>query len=128
MQIDILVTNKNEFKSWDAYVESQLRKLISNFIDIPQIKLRPYSIGYNIKDPVFPCCKTYLYGISFVDPESFEIKPNKVINLREPIKKFVIEIDKKRDNKNEKNMRINFKAMKDLPFEILQIQKDEMRK
>ena len=66
--------------------------------------------------------------MSKVDPESFENKPNKVINLREPIKKFVIEIDKKRDNKNEKNMRINFKAMKDLPFEILQIQKDEMRK
>ena len=128
LQIDILVTNKSEFKSWDAYVESQLRKLISNFIDIPQIKLRPYSIGYNIKDPVYPCCKTYLYGISFVNPESFEIKPNKVINLRDPIKKFVIEIDKKRDNKNEKNMRITFKAMKDLPFEILQIQKDEMRK
>ena len=28
----------------------------------------------------------------------------------------------------KKNMKINFKAMKDLPFEILQIQKDEMRK
>ena len=83
--------NKIEFKSWDGYVESQIRKLILNFIDLPQIKLRPYSVGYHIKDTVFPCSKTYLFGICFVDPESLEPKPNKIINLREPIKKFIME-------------------------------------
>ena len=118
--------NKIEFKSWDGYVESQIRKLILNFIDLPQIKLRPYSVGYHIKDTVFPCSKTYLFGICFVDPESLEPKPNKIINIREPIKKFVMEIDKKRMNKND-NLRINFKEMKDLPFEILQSQKEEMK-
>ena len=123
-----MATSKAVLKSWDGLVESQIRKLINNFIDIPQIKLRPYSVVYNIKDAVYPFSRTYLYGISFVDPESLEIKPNKVINLREPVKKFIVDLDKKRDNKSEKNLRINFKEMKDLPFEILQIQKDEMRK
>ena len=127
LQIDILAMNKIEFKSWDGYVESQIRKLILNFIDLPQIKLRPYSVGYHVKDPAFPCSKTYLFGICFVDPESLEVKPNKIINIREPIKKFIMEIDKKRTNKND-NLRINFKEMKDLPFEIQQFQKEEMRK
>ena len=126
LQIDILAMNKIEFKSWDGYVESQIRKLILNFIDLPQIKLRPYSVGYHIKDTVFPCSKTYLFGICFVDPESLEPKPNKIINIREPIKKFIMEIDKKRMNKND-YLRINFKEMKDLPFEILQSQKEEMK-
>ena len=125
LQIDILAMNKTDFKSWDGLVESQIRKLIFNFIGIPEIKLRPFSVGYNIKDAVYPFSRTYLFGISFVNPESLE-KPNKIINLREPVKKFIIELDKKRDNKNEKNLRINFKEMKDLPFEILEIQKDEM--
>ena len=131
LQIDILAKEKKDFKSWDGLVESQLRKLILNFIDLPQIKLRPFSVGYNVKDASYPYSKTYLFGISFVDPETLEIKPNKVINLREPIKKFVVDLDKKRGNANDKmlkNLRINFKEMKDLPFEILQIQKDEMRK
>ena len=128
LEIDVLATSKAVLKSWDGLVESQIRKLINNFIEIPQIKLRPYSVVYNIKDAVYPFSRTYLYGISFVDPESLEIKPNKVINLREPVKKFIVDLDKKRDNKSEKNLRINFKEMKDLPFEILQIQKDEMRK
>ena len=44
------------------------------------------------------------------------------------MKKFVIDIDKKRENKNDRKLRITFKAMKDLPFEILQILKDEMKK
>jgi len=38
LQIDILAKNKNEFKPWDGFVESQLRKLIFNFIEFPQIK------------------------------------------------------------------------------------------
>ena len=125
LQIDILATNKSDFKPWDGFVESQLRKLIFSFNEFPQIKFRPFSIGYEIKDPVFPCSKTYFYGIKFVDPETLEPKPNKVINLREPIKKFVSDLDKKRTKKTETNMRINFREMKDLPIEILKIIKDE---
>ena len=65
------------------------------------------------------------YGIKFVDPETLEPKPKKIINLREPIKKFVCDLDKKRNKKDETNMRINFREMKDLPIEILKIIKDE---
>ena len=127
LQIDILAMDEIKFKSWDGLVESQIRKLIFNFVGMQEIKIRPFSNGYKVKDAIFPCCKTYLFGISFVDPESLE-KANKVINIREPVKKFVIELDKKRINKNDRNLRINFKAMKDLPLEILQIIKDASRK
>ena len=120
--------NKADFKAWDGFVESQSLKLIYNFIDIPQIKLRPFSVAFDVKDATYPFSRTYLYGISFVDPETLGEKTNKIINLREPVKKFVIDIDKKRENKNDRNLRITFKAMKDLPFEILQILKDEMKK
>ena len=145
LQIDILAVDKCDFKEWDSYVESRLRKLIMSFIEIPQIKLRPFSVGYEIKDSFFSCNKTYFYGINFVDPETLDPKPNKVINLRDPIKKFVYELDKYREkykakkneanktetNKTETNktetikskinLRINFKALKDLPIEILKI-------
>ena len=102
-----------------------MRKLISYFIEFPQIKLRPFSVGYEIKDSVFPCSKTYIYGIKFVDPETLDPKPNKVINLREPVKKFVTDLDKKRNKKNETNLRINIKALKDLPIEILESNREE---
>ena len=125
LQIDILAMNKADFKPWDGFVESQLRKLISYFIEFPQIKLRPFSVGYEIKDSVFPCSKTYIYGIKFVDPETLDPKPNKVINLREPVKKFVTDLDKKRNKKNETNLRINIKALKDLPIEILESNREE---
>ena len=117
LEIDILA--KSDFKSWDGLVESQLRKLISNFIDIPQIKLRPFSVAYDVKDNVYPYSRTYLFGICFVDPETLEIKPNKAINLRDPVKRFIIDLDKKRDKKEDKNMRINFKLYKDLPLEVI---------
>ena len=128
LQIDILAMNKADFKAWDGFVESQSLKLIYNFIDIPQIKLRPFSVAFDVKDATYPFSRTYLYGISFLDPKNLGEKTNKVINLKEPVKKFVIDIDKKRENKNDRNLRITFKAMKDLPFEILQILKDEMKK
>ena len=125
LQIDILAMYKNDFKEWDGYVESRLRKLVVSFIDINQIKLRPFSIGYNIEDAIYPNSKTYFYGINFVDPETLEPKPNKSINLREPVKKFVIELEKYRRNKKDNeelkeiNVRINFKPSKDLPLKIL---------
>jgi poly(A) polymerase len=138
LQIDILAADKSDFKEWDGYVESRLRKLILLFIEIPQIKLRPFSVGYEIKDSFFSCSKTYFFGINFVDPATLDPKPNKVINLREPIKKFVYELEKNREkyklkkneankgevnkndsNKSKLNVRINFKALKDLPIEIL---------
>ena len=128
LEIDILSMNKADFKSWDGFVESQLRKLIFLFNDIPQIKLRPFSNAYTVKDKdtTYPFSRTYLYGISFVDPEKLKIKNNdKVINLREPVTKFITDLDKKRDKKNEKNLRINFKSINDLPFEILQKQREE---
>jgi len=73
---------------------------------------------FGVKDATYPFSRTYLYGISFLDPKNLGEKTNKVINLKEPVKKFVIDIDKKRENKNDRNLRINFKVMKDLPFEI----------
>ena len=138
LQIDILSADKSDFKEWDGYVESRSRKLIQSFLDIPQIKLRPFSVGYEIKDSSFSCSRTYFFGINFVDPETLDPKPNKEINLREPIKKFVFELEKYREkykikrsesnkietnkndsNKNKINVRINFKALKDLPIEIM---------
>ena len=94
LQIDILSMYKKNFKEWDVYVESRLRKLVVSFIDINQIKLRPFSVGYNIEDPKYKFSKTYFYGINFVDPATIEPQPNKIINLRDPVKKFVIESDK----------------------------------
>ena len=116
LQINILA--KSDFKSWDGLVEIHLRKLVVNFFDMPQIKLRPFSVAYDVKDDVYPYSRTYFFGISLVDPETLAIKPNKVINLREPIKKFISDLDKKRDKKEDKNMRISLKDLKDLPFEV----------
>ena len=125
LQIDILSMKKSDLKEWDGYVESRLRKLVVLFIELTQIKVRPFSAVYEIKDPKYPYSKTYFFGINFVDPETLDPKPNKVINLREPVKKFVIELDKYRKTKkkieeNSINVRINFKALKDLPIETLQ--------
>ena len=127
LQIDILSKNKSDFKSWVGFVESQLIKLICNFIDINQIKLRPFSNGYDIKDKIYPFCKTYLFGLSYIEPENSENKSNKNINIKEIYKKFLVYMYKKRDKKNEKNLRIEIKVIKDLPPEILQIHKDSLK-
>lgn len=125
LQIDILANKKDAFKSWQGLVDSQLRKLIGAFIEFPQIKLRPFSIGYDIKDEDFPFSKTYFYGVKFIDPEKLEHKPSMNINLREPIKVFVQDLEKKRKNDKDKNIRFSFKTSKELPIEILQIKKKE---
>ena len=128
LQIDILSMYKKNFKEWDGYTESRLRKLVISFIDINQIKLRPFSVWYNIEDPKYKFSKTYFYGINFVDPATIEPQPNKIINLRDPVKKFVIESDKNRKTKketeeikeiNDINVRINFICAKDLPLQVL---------
>ena len=128
LQIDILSMHKNDLKEWDGYIESRFRKLVVSCIEINQIKLRPFSVGFNnIKDAInstYHYSKTYFFGINFVDPETLPKPINKEINLREPVKKFIIELDKYRKNKKkneekEINVRINFKRDKDLPIEIL---------
>ena len=125
LQIDILAIHKSDFKEWDGYVESRLRKLVVSFIEMPQIKLRPFSVGFDINDAVYPYNKTYFYGINLIDPETLDPKPNKTINLREPVKKFVNELEKQRkikkkneENYKEINVRIKFIALKDLPIDI----------
>ena len=128
LQIDILSKEKSDLKEWDGYVESRFKqKFIKYLNELTQIKVRPFSVVFEIKDPSYLYSKTYIFGINFVDPEKLEPKPNKVINLREPVKKFVSELDnkyrkiKKRNEENSINVRINFKASKDLPLEILQM-------
>ena len=129
LQIDILSMNKEDFKEWDSYVESRLGTFVYFFIDINQIKVRPFSVSFDIRDDIYPYSKTYFYGINFVDPETLENPPNnKTINLREPVKKFVFELDKHRREKKKKeenmkdiNVRINFKTLKNVPIEILKI-------
>lgn len=74
LQIDILSKNKKDFKEWDSYVESRLRKLVVLFIEINQIKVRPFSVSFDIReasDAIYPYSKTYFYGINFIDPEIF---------------------------------------------------------
>lgn len=125
-QIDILATNKDDFKSWFGYVESRLRYLIGSFIEFPQLKLRPFSMTYEIKDLSFSCRKSFFFGLKFNDPEKMNPKPNKVINLREPVKKFINEINKKRDSKiNDTNIRFSIVSSKELPIEILQKKKED---
>ena len=128
LQIDILSIQKSDLKEWDGYVESRFKqKLIKYLSELTQIKVRPFSIIFGNKDPLYLYSKTYIFGINFVDPETLESKPNKIINLREPVKKFVSELDnkyrkiKKKNEENSINVRINFKASKDLPIEILQM-------
>ena len=155
LQIDILSKNKKDFKEWDTYVESRLRKLVLLFTEIDQIKVRPFSVSFHIRDTInsiYPFSKTYFYGINFNDPETLDQKPtNKKINLFEPIKKFILELEKYRkerekkkkeekekenkkeeeakeeisneEKENDLNMRINFKALKELPIEILKNKK-----
>ena len=130
LQIDILSKEKNDLKEWDGYVESRLRKLVVLFIEITQIKVRPFSTAYEIKDRSYPYSKTYFFGINFVDPENLDPKPNKVVNLREPVKKFVSDLDrhrksKKKNEENAINLRITFKTLQELPIEILQNKKYE---
>ena len=124
LQIDILSMNKSDFKEWHGFVESRLRKLVKSFIEITQIKLRPFSHGYDCKDVVYPYSKTYFCGIDFIDPETLDPKPNLEVNLREPIKKFVLELEKYRKSKKKEeelkeiNVRITIKKLKDLPIDI----------
>ena len=133
LQIDILGGNQTDFKSWSGFVESRLRFLIKHFEEFPQLKLRPYTNGFKLKDPQFPYSKTYFYGIEFVDPDvlyqslSKEVKEERlVINLRKSVKTFIMKISEKRTNEKEMNLRLRIKTLESLPLEILQKKKYEL--
>jgi len=121
LEIDTLSHEKEDFKAWDGLVESQIRKLVIGFIDLVQIKLRPFSLSFKTIDTTYPFCQTYIYGIKLVDPKTLGPKASKEINLREIVKKFLIDLDKKRLKKEQNNLRINLKKFGELPSEILKM-------
>ena len=133
LQVDILATNETDFKNWEGFVESRLRFLIKNFEDFPQVQLRPYTNSFKLKDVNFLCCKTYFYGIEFMNPDVLfpgineDIKKERmVINLKKPVKVFITKIDEKRVNKKEMNLRLRIKKSDELPIEIIQKKKNEI--
>lgn len=133
LQIDILANTEMDFKSWNGFVESRLRFLIKHFEEFPQIKLRPYTNGYKLKDPKFNFSKTYFYGIEFVDPDVLyqnipkEVKEDKlIINLRKPVKNFIMKINEKRIHEKDMNLRLKIVTLESLPIEIIQKKKMDL--
>ena len=132
LQIDILATTLENFKYWDGLVESRLRFLITGFLDLPQIKLRPYTKGFQIQDMNFQFEKTYFYGIDFNDPD--EILKNiqnqnkddlLLINVRPAVKYFISKINEKRKTQSDMNVRLKIRTSDNLPIQILQMKKNE---
>lgn len=135
LQIDILATNEKDYKYWDGFVESRLRFLIKVFEDFPQLKLRPYTNGFHIKDINFRCSKTYFYGIEFIDPNILypnvpqEVKEELLtINLRKQVKNFIAKINEKRIHEKDMNIRLKIKQTETLPIEIMKKMKSEIKK
>jgi poly(A) polymerase len=125
LEIDILATNQEDFKTWHGYVESKLRNLIKFLEDYVQIKVHPFPNEYKLKDIKFSFSSSFFFGIEFVDPNSIRaeaIRYNgnnlKLIDLRENVKKYVGSINESIRNQETMNVRITMKKNYELPSEL----------
>ena len=124
LEIDILATNEEDFKTWHGFVESKLRNLIKLLEEVIQIKVHPFPIEYKLSDIKFNFSSSFFFGIDFVDPNNIRtdiIRFNnnlKVINLRDYVVKFCQSINESIRNVQTMNVRVTLKKNYELPPEL----------